>query len=472
MSLIASNNFLRELPYNFTITCPLFNNNDKKLYVIKDQIIPIIIVSIIRNQPSYTLLSDNQSSISKGRKIIIKLRLIGQSHNTEIINTLQGLTELQSSFNIDGVSFFTNLSINKVGNYRIVSYSDCAGVLNGSIDIVVLNNNFELSINKVFGSLKVIKSNQSLYLFDIVNKNNQHIENINSLPDLLVQTFFFKWGSNNGNYQVGPKTYLSSETNGIYNQILIPNDVGTYLIYLSAYNSSEIINDYFFYLYVLENNLAVEENNQVFDLELSYYLIESIYLKKKVAINNYFQTDLSNRKKFKYETGLTSSESLSNKIKKPQEIWSIPHRVDNSKGTVDPRFPWFNPRLLPPYQFGKRLNRTNKTTAQLILNNPKARGLNSSTLTNMIIEVTKSNGPNNFIISETLTNTDIILKNIHNIVRNQKTDPLKDNILRFKPITNKMDIIPILPQSTSNTGSSSSETYYQKYKSILQGCNC
>ncbi len=467
------NSNLNRLPRLFKITCPLYNNYQQAICVNKDETIPVIVVSIVSNQLDFQYLSSTTSTVYKGGETVINLKLLKDKDDLEVFDTLEGLTQIQSSFGIDGVSFFTKLSINKVGIFRIIATSNNPTIKDTEIFIKVSDNKSKLSINKIYGSLKILKNNQSLYLFDIVDNDNKHLENLDkSLPDLLVQTFFFKWLSQTGDYQIGPKTYLSPETNGIYNKILIPNQVGTYLIHLSPYYSHELINNYFFYLYVLENDNAHEQDKGVYNLEMSYYLLESIYLNKKIANNNYLHKSLPIKKKFKFETGLTSSENISYKIKNPQEHSSIPHHVDNSKGTVDPTIPWFNPRLKPSFQYGKKMNKANKITTELILNNQKARGLNSGSLTNMIIEITKAKGPNNYVISDALTNTDIILKNITNAFKYNKADPLQDNILRFKPIKNKMDMIPVFPKAASTIGSSSSETFYQKYRIILPGCGC
>ncbi len=449
---------------------PVSNYITSVLNIQTGTIIPIVTASIT------ILNSINIPVLYPYGSYLIKLELFDKQTHQKV-NYLRGNTEVYSN---NGTSFFIQLSISKPGNYILnASVPNDFTIEKGYLNVTVNYDYSRLFINRIFGSLRILPNVSNLYVFDIVDTYGNHINNSiqHPLPDLYVGINFIPWINNLKGYESQPSIVLSPDSNGIYNFVFNVEKYGTYFIYIttnSNLGNTSIYNifNYFFYINVLVSDNASECQEDRFNLEFSYGLIESIYLSKKIQVNNHLFKGLPFEKRFHFETGLTSSQNLNYKINKPQELTSIPHRVDNSKGTVDPTIPWFNPKLRPISVYNKNINKGNKVVTEFLLNNPKARGLNSASLTNMIINQAREDGPDNFVIRGALTNTDVILKNIVTNRELNIADPLITNLLKINPVINKIDILPRLPQVETQTGSSSSETYYQKYKAILPGCNC
>lgn len=449
---------------------PVTNYISNILTIQTGTIIPIITASItISNSIGLPILYTHSN-------YLLKLELYDNLSNKKV-NYLNGTKEVYTN---NGIAYFLQLSISKPGDYSLIcSISNNSTAKSGNLKIKVNYDYSKLHINKIFGSLRILPNKPNIYVFDIVDSYGNHINNSTQhpLPDLNIGINFVPWINNLQGYESQPSITISPDNNGIYNFIFNVEKNGTYFIYITSNNylgNTTIYNifNYFFYINVLISDNASECPEDRFNFEFSYQLIESIYLSKKIQINNHLFVGLPFDKRFDFETGLTSSQNLNYKINNPQELSSIPHRVDNSKGTVDPTFPWFNPRLRPIGSYNKNIIKGNRIVTEFLLNNPQSRGLNSSSLTNMIVNQTRINGPNNFVIRGALTNTDVILKNIVNNRELNLADPLVTNLLKINPVNNKIDIAPRFPQVETQTGSASSETNYQKYKANFPGCNC
>lgn len=436
------------------LRCPCANVLSGRVDAHVGAILPIITASITdKNSLGIDVLNSSANEI-------ISLSLLHTDWSPA--NYILGTTEIDTR---NGTSYFCTISITSPGNFLLIASCANKKITFGLLELKIELDYSNLTINLFHASSRLLPNQKGLFVFSIVDHYKNIIPNKinNQLPPIILGINHIPYIAKVIGYSKLENTIIYPDKNGIYHFVFSSNDPGLFHIYLASsnYYTSRIqktIFNFHYYLEVILSNNATETFTDRTNYQFDYGLIESIYLARKVYLNNHSFKGRPIKELTPYETGLSSSTSLSYKIKKPQEHSSVPHRVDNSRGTVVPGIPFFNPRIRPSFP------RSHKHKHKFIIYDYLARGLNSATQTNMIKEYTIATGPDPFNVHGALTESDIILKDRTNAITNLGTDPLTNNKIS---ISDSTPILPRLPQTGSTTGSSSSETNTQKYRAIF-----
>jgi len=334
----------------------------------------------------------------------IKLKLIDENGNEK--SYLKG-EKIAQAFN--GVAYFLTCSIIKPGSYILTAETlekETPTIKDGMLLTTISYNFLSMKIKYITESVNLLPNIPYVFEMIIVDAYDNKIDfstrpssptlkmAINQMPDIAVLATGEKVPSFN----------LEPDDNNVYQFIFTAKQAGSYYIYLVAYDPltdlrQNSITSNFRTLDVIYNNNGVGAVVPHLNVKSSYGLSSSVHLEKKIDIVKKTAENRKISRTTPFETGLSSSQQLSYKIKKPQEHNSIPISVDNSYNN---EFSTFIPRIRAPFS---------KSTIKTALYDVASRGMTSGTMTNMQKTHVEQTSANTFVLPNTLRSSDLLTRN-------------------------------------------------------------
>ena len=326
------------------------NQVSNKINIKLNESIPNLNVLLMKNN------NLNQKVIDIKSNIVLYLKLVDLQDN-DLENFYLNYTTLTSN----GIGNFKDIKVNRVGDFKII-----VGDINNNYksDFIYLTIKNEVSvykINLVSGNNNILKYNSEIFIFNILNCQQQMINSfdLNSLTPLTLSISYFL--EDDPGKEKPINLSIKPDKNGYYNFKFSSSEELLVKIHLSIDTSNFVdnivISDYIFYINILDNINKDKVmkypylnkknfNNRINNLIIGndYGLSENIYIRKKSWVNNQLFRDRPTSEKVNFETNLSCSQQLNYTLKKPQELFSIPQRVDNSIGSTVIGIPFFNPK--------------------------------------------------------------------------------------------------------------------------------
>jgi hypothetical protein len=339
----------------------------------------------------------------------IRLKLVDENGITK--QYLKGSTEAHAR---NGVALFLTCSITKPGNWILVaetSEEQTPSIKDGLLLTTISYNLLSLYVKYKTFTDKILPNIPYVYEMIIVDTYDNKVEftgretiptlkmAINQMPDIVDLATGEKV----------PSFDLEADEDNVYKFIFTAKKAGDYYIYINAYDTkaklrNNNVQSSFKIIDVIFNNKGIGCVVPHLNYQFSNGISSSSHLAKKEYLINKTHENRKVNRTVPFETGLTSSQRLSYKIKNPQENNSLPIKIDKSFSNELSQGQAFNPRIRAP--FPKKLN-----TQQTLSYDLTASGLTSASLTNMHKTYVEQSGPNAFVLPNTLRMSDLLTRN-------------------------------------------------------------
>lgn len=326
------------------------NQINNKININLSESIPYLNVLLMKNN------NLNQKVIDIKSNIILYLKLLDLENN--IVN--------DGNFNYtiltnQGIGYFKDIKINQIGDYKLLVQDINNNYKSDFIYLTVKSEIITYSINLLRGNNRILKYNSEIYIFNIVNQKQQMVTsfNLNNLIPLNLSISYFL--ESNPDKEEFINLNIKPDKNGYYNFKFSSSEKMVLKIHLnmdtSNFVDNIVVSDYHFNIHIIDyinnNHLIkypyINEKNSTYRIHnlfsnLDYGLSEDIYTRRKSWVNNQLFRNRPTNKQVNFETNLSCSEQLNYTLKKPQELFSIPKRVDNSIGSTVIGIPFFYPK--------------------------------------------------------------------------------------------------------------------------------
>ena len=322
------------------------NQLSNKINIKINESIPSLNVLLMKNN------NLNQKIIDIKSNVMLYLKLVYLQDNG-LEDTYLNYTTLTSH----GIGNFKDIKVNKVGDFKIIVEDINNNYKSDFIYLTIKDNVSTYKINLISGNNKILKYNSEIYIFNILNHQQQMITSFD-LNSLLPLNLSIRYLEENPEEEEQINLNIKPDKKGYYNFKFYSSEKMIVRINLSMDTSTVIdniiVSDYLFNIYILDNDQLIKHsqiNEKYLTNEMNklisyneYGLSEDIYTKKKSWVNNQIFKDRPTSKQVNFETNLSCSQQLNYTLKSPQELFSIPKRVDNSIGSTVIGIPFFNPK--------------------------------------------------------------------------------------------------------------------------------
>ena len=358
---------------NLILRSKNINIKTKKITLYLTEKIPYLNILLVKNN------SLNHQVIDYKSNILLYLKLLDLNNNK-----INGLDYNYSTLTKEGIGYFNDIKINQTGDFILLVEDINNQYKSDFIYVSIKNRDLRYSIKLIEGSNKIFKYNSKIYKFHIVDNYQQVVtclEN-NTLPFLNLSIIYSldhnKINDETINLQIksneeGYYHFIISGSEIVKMDINVSLDQTTLINKINIDNLSfkvDIVNDSINPIANDTNNIINSLNNKsqtlysnknysqlsdrlynigLIGLKGEYFQSNDIYIRKKIWINNELQDNKSSDKLTNFETNLSCSEQLNYSLKHPQELSTIPIKVDNSIGSQDKNIPYFNPK--PVFNF-------------------------------------------------------------------------------------------------------------------------